>query len=211
MESAHNKPMLIRDLLKELLPKLYNETRVRLELIREVEMGPFKHTVDDGLDLRKAAYECMYTLLDTCLDKLDMFDYLTYVEDGLKQDHYDIRMLTFLMVVRLSILCPTIVLQRLDRLVQPLKAILQLKVKANSIKQEFEKHDELRRAAIKVFLALQQIKDANKIACINEFEALVKSSKEYQDLYNTVIHEQQQSSSGFSFNTNNNSEAMDMS
>ncbi|CAF5196364.1 unnamed protein product, partial [Rotaria sp. Silwood1] len=29
---AHNKPMLIRDLLKELLPKLYNETRVRPEL-----------------------------------------------------------------------------------------------------------------------------------------------------------------------------------
>ncbi|CAF4330854.1 unnamed protein product, partial [Adineta steineri] len=62
--AAHNKPMLIRDLLKELLPKLYNETRVRQDLIREVEMGPFKHTVDDGLDLRKAAYECMYTLLD---------------------------------------------------------------------------------------------------------------------------------------------------
>jgi len=38
--------MLIRHLLKELLPKLYNETRVRPELIREVEMGPFKHTVD---------------------------------------------------------------------------------------------------------------------------------------------------------------------
>ncbi|CAF0970643.1 unnamed protein product [Adineta steineri] len=209
--AAHNKPMLIRDLLKELLPKLYNETRVRQDLIREVEMGPFKHTVDDGLDLRKAAYECMYTLLDTCLDKLDMFDYLTYVEDGLKQDHYDIRMLTFLMVVRLSILCPTIVLQRLDRLIQPLKSILYSKVKANSIKQEFEKHDELRRAAIKVFLALQQIKDANKVACINDFEASIKSSKEFQDLYNTVIHEQQQSSSTFSFNTNNNSEAMDMS
>jgi cullin-associated NEDD8-dissociated protein 1 len=44
--AAHNKPMLIRDLLKELLPKLYNETRVRQDLIREVEMGPFKHTVD---------------------------------------------------------------------------------------------------------------------------------------------------------------------
>lgn len=38
--------MLIRNLLKELLPKLYNETRVRPDLIREVEMGPFKHTVD---------------------------------------------------------------------------------------------------------------------------------------------------------------------
>jgi hypothetical protein len=26
------------------------------ELIREVEMGPFKHTLDDGLDIRKVIY-----------------------------------------------------------------------------------------------------------------------------------------------------------
>ena len=140
-----------------------------------------------------------------------MFDYLTYVEDGLKQDHYDIRMLTFLMVVRLSILCPKIVLQRLDRLVQPLKTILHSKVKANSIKQEFEKHDELRRAAIKAFLALKQIKDADKDPCINDFATSIKSQKEYQDLYDTVLREQQQSSSGFTFNTANHAEAMDMS
>ena len=77
-------------------------------------MGPFKHTVDDGLDLRKAAFECMYTLLDTCLDKLDLFEFLNHVEDGLKvsilcmlaflscyhtlvsRDLYDITMLTYL-------------------------------------------------------------------------------------------------------------------
>jgi len=29
------------------------------ELIREVEMGPFKHTVDDGLDIRKVCNLCM--------------------------------------------------------------------------------------------------------------------------------------------------------
>ena len=55
-------------------------------------MGPFKHTVDDGLDLRKAAFECMYTLLETCLDRLDSFEFLNHVEDGLK-DHYDIKVL----------------------------------------------------------------------------------------------------------------------
>lgn len=54
------------------------------ELVREVEMGPFKHTVDDGLDLRKAAFECMYTLLDSCLDRLDVFEFLNHIELGLK-------------------------------------------------------------------------------------------------------------------------------
>ena len=65
-------------------------THTQKELIREVEMGPFKHTVDDGLDLRKAAFECMYTLLETCLERLDIFEFLNHVEDGLK-DHYDIK------------------------------------------------------------------------------------------------------------------------
>lgn len=59
-------------------------------LLFQVEMGPFKHTVDDGLDVRKAAFECMYTLLDNCLECLDIFEFLNHVEEGLK-DHYDIR------------------------------------------------------------------------------------------------------------------------
>ena len=52
----------------------------------------------------------MYTLLDSCLDRLDIFEFLNHVEDGLK-DHYDIKMLTYLMLVRLSHLCPSAVLQ----------------------------------------------------------------------------------------------------
>jgi cullin-associated NEDD8-dissociated protein 1 len=55
--AAHNKPRMIKECLPELLPALYNETNVKMELVREVEMGPFKHIVDDGLDLRKAAFE----------------------------------------------------------------------------------------------------------------------------------------------------------
>ena len=41
----------------------------------------------------------MYTLLDTCVDRLDIFEFLSRVQDGLK-DHYDIKMLTYLMVAR---------------------------------------------------------------------------------------------------------------
>ncbi|KAF6098811.1 putative cullin associated and neddylation dissociated 2 (putative) [Phyllostomus discolor] len=88
--AVHNKPSLVRDRLGNILPLLYQETKIRRDLIREVEMGPFKHTVDDGLDVRKAAFECMYSLLESCLGQLDICEFLNHVEDGLK-DHYDIR------------------------------------------------------------------------------------------------------------------------
>jgi len=183
--AAHNKPALIRDLLPQLLPKLYVETQVRKELIREVEMGPFKHSVDDGLDLRKAAFECMYTLLDSCLDRLDIRDFLTHVENGLR-DHYDIKMLTYLMVARLASLCPSQVHQRLDRLIEPLKNTVTMKVKANSVKQEYEKQDELKRAALRAVSALSSIPDADKHIPLVEFVAHIRNSQELQTLYESV-------------------------
>lgn len=73
-------------------------------------MGPFKHTVDDGLDIRKAAFECMYTLLEQGLERVDVMQFLEHVQAGLK-DHYDIKMLTYLMTGRLAALCPNAVLQ----------------------------------------------------------------------------------------------------
>jgi len=183
--AAHNKPSLIRDLLDSVLPQLYNETKVRKELVREVEMGPFKHTVDDGLDLRKAAFECMYTLLDSCLDRLDVFEFLNHVELGLK-DHYDIKMLTYLMVARLASLCPTAVLQRLDRLVEPLRTTCTTKVKANAVKQEYEKQDELKRSAMRAVAALLFIADSDKNPQLNEFVLHIRSSPDLQTLFDAI-------------------------
>lgn len=183
--AAHNKPSLIRDLLRDVLPQLYNETQKRKELIREVEMGPFKHEVDDGLDLRKAAFECMYTLLDTCVDRLDIFEFLSHVQDGLK-DHYDIKMLTYLMVARVSQLCPGAVLQKLDKLVEPLKLTCTTKVKANSVKQEYEKQDELKRSAMRAVAALLNISGADKHPQLNEFITQIKSTPELANLFESI-------------------------
>lgn len=53
--AAHNKPEIILPNLGRLLPVVMEATYVKLELIREVMMGPFKHKVDDGLDVRKVS------------------------------------------------------------------------------------------------------------------------------------------------------------
>ena len=54
------------------------------ELIRTVDLGPFKHVVDDGLELRKAAFECVDTLLDSCLDQMNPSSFIVpYLISGL--------------------------------------------------------------------------------------------------------------------------------
>lgn len=53
--AAHNKPDLIIPNLAQLLPLVMKESVVKPELVREVMMGPFKHKVDDGLEVRKVS------------------------------------------------------------------------------------------------------------------------------------------------------------
>ncbi|PON60377.1 Coatomer beta subunit [Parasponia andersonii] len=87
---AHNKPNLIKGLLPELLPLLYDQTVVKKELIRTVDLGPFKHIVDDGLELRKAAFECVDTLLDSCLDQVNPSSFIVpYLRSGLDDPYWE--------------------------------------------------------------------------------------------------------------------------
>lgn len=113
--AAHNKPYLVRTHLDTLLPELYAQTEVDESLIRMVEMGPFKHKVDDGLDIRKTAYECMHTLLDSCLDDIDLDAYLSRVVAGLG-DEEEVKKLCYVMLAKMAHVAPTVVTQRASSL-----------------------------------------------------------------------------------------------
>lgn len=82
--AAHNKAALVADQLEGALPQLYAQTRVDEALVRTVDLGPFKHKVDDGLELRKAAFEAMDVLLDACRPRLALPAFLQPLGTGLK-------------------------------------------------------------------------------------------------------------------------------
>ena len=48
----------------------------------------------------------------------------------------------------------------IDKLIEPLKTTIYFKVKANSVKQEYEKHEELKRSALRAVSALSCIPDS---------------------------------------------------
>ncbi|CAH8652931.1 unnamed protein product [Dicrocoelium dendriticum] len=195
--SAHHRPGLIRPLLNvsleyppghstTLLKLLYAETAIRPELIREVEMGPFKHKEDDGLDLRKCAFECMSTLLETCLDKLDVSEFLLPLIDGLK-DHTDIKLLCYQMVQQIARIRPLEISAKMDALAVPLKTILLSKPKEDWVKQEMEKMQELTRCAISVIVSFKSIDDADKNRFYLDLLRTIEADPSLKPLYANAI------------------------
>ncbi|KAK9750059.1 hypothetical protein RND81_02G170400 [Saponaria officinalis] len=155
--AAHNKPNLIKGLLPELLPLLYDQTVIKKELIRTVDLGPFKHVVDDGLELRKAAFECVDTLLDHCLDQVNPSSFIIpYLKSGL-DDHYDVKMPCHLILSKLASKCPSAVLAVLDSLVDPLHKTINFKPKQDAVKQEVDRNEDMIRSALRAISALNHI------------------------------------------------------
>ncbi|GMY04915.1 cullin-associated NEDD8-dissociated protein 1-like [Fagus crenata] len=167
---AHNKPNLIKGLLPELLPLLYDQTIVKQELIRTVDLGPFKHIVDDGLELRKAAFECVDTLLDSCLDQVNPSSFIVpYLKSGL-DDHYDVKMPCHLILSKLADKCPSAVLagyfnlmlvlypSMLESLVDPLQKTINFKPKQDAVKQEVDRNEDMIRSALQAIASLNRIR-----------------------------------------------------
>jgi len=173
--AARSKPHLIRDHLPTILPTLYKETVVNPELIRTVQMGPWTHKVDDGLDARKTAYETLYTLLDTCLTKLDLHEFLGHVQTGLADDSDEVKVICHMMLFRLAQVAPTAVAQRLDDLTPPLeKSMKGATVTKDTVKQDLERAAELQRSTLRAIAALSKIIQPG---ASQKFDALVESTR----------------------------------
>jgi len=172
---AHHKHKIIRDLLPKYLPALYGETRIKKELIHEVDLGPFKHKVDAGIELRQAAYECMYTLLGTCLARLELQEFISQLVSGL-QDEYDITMLNHLILTRLAKIAGSALLGGLDQLIDPLKVCVTSTAKEQAVAQQVERNNELIRSALRAIHAVTLIPDL-------ELESHVK----FADFLNSTV------------------------
>ncbi|KAM0040565.1 putative TATA-binding protein interacting (TIP20) [Helianthus debilis subsp. tardiflorus] len=178
--AGHNKPNLIKGLLPELLPLLYDQTVIKKELIRTVDLGPFKHTVDDGLELRKAAFECVDTLLDTCLDQLNPSSFIVpYLKSGLA-DHYDVKMPCHLILSKLADKCPSAVLAVLDSLVEPLQKTVNFKPKQDAVKQEVDRNEDMIRSALRAIASLNRVSEGD---CSHKFKNLMAEIAKSQSLW----------------------------
>ena len=63
---VHHLPDLVKKDIDTLFKIIASQIEVKKELIKEVDLGPFKHKIDDGRPIRKAGF----VLLDTIFEKM---------------------------------------------------------------------------------------------------------------------------------------------
>jgi cullin-associated NEDD8-dissociated protein 1 len=63
---------------------VFGETLIKPELISEVDLGPFKHKIDDGIPIRKSAYALINTLVEKMAEKVNIPAVLDIIVKGLE-------------------------------------------------------------------------------------------------------------------------------
>lgn len=186
---VHHKPQLIRGCLDEYFQTLYGETVKKPELITTVELGPFKHEVDNGQPLRQAAFECMYTLLDTCLAHLDIYQFIQHVKMGLS-DHYDIATLNHLILQKVAHKAPVTLYTHVEMFIDPFKATLTAQVKENAPQHEKDRNEDLVRSALKSIMVLTKIQGVDENQAFNDFiKATIYQNKELKLKFEAIHNE----------------------
>eukprot|EP00884_Botryococcus_braunii_P010434 jgi/Botrbrau1/19392/Bobra.0338s0022.1 len=169
--AAHNKPALVLEHLLSALPHLYQQTVIDENLIRTVDLGPFKHKIDDGLELRKVAFECMDVIFEACPDSINYNAFMGPLSSGLGDQH-DIRMGCHLLLCKLASRAGPIVLANLDPLVPKLEETLTHKIKPDAVKQEMDRNEDMLRSCLRAVEAVQSI--PNSEACAS-FRSLIQT------------------------------------
>ncbi|TIB98661.1 TIP120-domain-containing protein [Wallemia mellicola] len=151
--AARHKPTLIKE---SNIPLLLQQTDSKPELIREITLGPFKEKIDDGLPIRKTAYECLYTISNHCVSLISKDDLIGQVLKGLN-DVDEIKILTYLILNRLVMIDRDVVMNSIEEIIQKLEKVLLFKPKDSATKMEHERNSELQTSVLRTLATLNSV------------------------------------------------------
>lgn len=184
--AVHHTPQLVVGLMREqILPQIYELVQLNME--RTINLGPFKHTVDDALPLRKAALSIFATCLEKCPSSLDIPAFMPVVAKALA-DVEDIQLQTHQIVISMCPRHPIPLVAAADSFVAPLEKTVNKK-KGNKTGTELERVYEWIKSGLRVMIAISNLDGAMTSRKFAEFVERINNSAKHQPFLQAVEDE----------------------
>ena len=165
---AHHHHSILRNTsFEDLWVTPFNHTKVRDDLKRTVNLGPFKEKIDDGLPIRKAAYTCILTMLTTMPSQVDVHIFVSYLASGLAERESDVKMLCYQIVTKICSMVNArdVLMPVLDDLMVPLSRTINKRMekvlKANANDASIQRVRQLLFSAVRAVEALSEIESVH--------------------------------------------------
>jgi len=173
-------------------------TTLAFEQERIVDLGPFKHKIDDGLPLRKAALTCVETTLDVMSDRLNIGELMPGIVSTLGNENTKPQ--AYQILIKICSIAPGAVLGISDSLIAPFDATIFPKKKAAASEKaaggggggggegaqaggEAERMQDIVKGALRVVAAVCKIEDIGNSTKWNDFVDKIKKSASVSEVF----------------------------
>lgn len=184
--AVHHQKQVVTSLLKDpIIPTLYEVATLRME--RKVDLGPFKHTVDDALPLRKAALS-IFATLETIPGCTDMSAFIPLLVNLLADPSEDIQLQVHQIIISMCARQSTFLVSSIELLVEPLEKNITKK-SGSKTGTELERLNDWIKSAVRVMLALSKLEGAMSSQKFAEFVDRVKSNSKFSTMLASLEEE----------------------
>lgn len=174
--AVHHMPNVVAGLMNNsIMPSLFEVANLKLE--RKVDLGPFKHTVDDALPLRKAALSIFATCLENIPSSLDITEFMPVLANALG-DAEDIQLHAYQIIISMCVRQPTYIIASLDTFIDPLEKTINKKP-GQKTGTELERLNDWIKSAIRVMFTLNKLEGAQNSRKFADFVERVKGNTKF--------------------------------
>lgn len=184
---ARSRPSLLVPHIAAVHQLVFSRLKKNKEFVRVVDLGPFKHEEDFGLEMRKSAFDFMRTFVSGPLRS--SIRLTTLVGNSLigLADHSDVRAVAQLI---LATAAATPSASQLVSIIGPIVDALDVtfneKLKANAVRQEAERHEESIRGALRAVRMLETIPEVCRNTRFQAFMATVVRTNRFIEKYESI-------------------------
>lgn len=176
-----------------LLERCWIDGKPRPNLVREVDLGPFKHKVDDGLPLRKSAYNVATSLLASYPDRIQAKSrFMDFVLQGFT-DGEDIQALSCQL---LSDLCARkdrpeeTVVAKLGELLDPFDRCITRSIKQIQAKQQVGRANDTLRLYVRTLKSVEVVAESVNHKNFTDFVARLQKEPIFAQAYHGSLMDQ---------------------